>query len=105
MIEFLLTEDHLKLIRHMHVGWQDCEFGAPEINPKRPYGNSSVILDIAEILDIDLPEDVEDCDENILLYMNRVHRETEDALQIVLQYGHIPGIYQCEKYSNKWKKK
>ena len=34
----------------MIVQWRDCEYGAPEINPKRPYGNSSVELDICEIL-------------------------------------------------------
>jgi len=41
-IRFELTEQHLKLIRRMTVRYNDyCEFGAPEIDPKRPYGNSS----------------------------------------------------------------
>jgi hypothetical protein len=26
---FTLTEDHLKLLRRMNVGWQFCEGGAP----------------------------------------------------------------------------
>jgi hypothetical protein len=48
--EFTVTEDHLKLLRRAYIGWDDCEFGAPGIDPKRPYGNSDVIGDIAEIL-------------------------------------------------------
>lgn len=47
---FTVTDDHLKLLRRASVGWSDCEFGAPEIDPKRPYGNSNVLGDIAEIL-------------------------------------------------------
>ena len=47
---FTVTEDHLKLIKNFCVGWQDCDFGAPEIDPKHPYGNSSVCSDIANIL-------------------------------------------------------
>jgi hypothetical protein len=49
-MEFTLTENHLKLLQKMWVGWSTCEFGAPEIDPKRPYGNSDVIGDIHEIL-------------------------------------------------------
>jgi hypothetical protein len=39
---FKLTDEHLKLLRRFNVGWQDSESGAPEIDPKRPYGNSAV---------------------------------------------------------------
>ena len=48
--KFTITENHLKLLKRMFVGWNDCEFGAPEIDPKRPYGNSSVEQDILEII-------------------------------------------------------
>jgi hypothetical protein len=47
---FTVTEGHLKLLQHLNIGWDDCEFGAPCVDPKRPYGNSSVYIDIAEIL-------------------------------------------------------
>jgi hypothetical protein len=47
---FTLTREHLKLARRMYVEWDNCEYGAPAINPKRPYGNSDVEGDIAEIL-------------------------------------------------------
>ncbi|MCU1325011.1 MAG: hypothetical protein JWN34_381, partial [Bryobacterales bacterium] len=52
MSDFFVTSEHLKLLQRMCVGWQDCEYGAPEIDPKRPYGNSSVEYDILEILGV-----------------------------------------------------
>ena len=72
----------------MYVDWWDCETGAPCIDPKRPYGNSYVPGDIANIInggkasdpDVELNEDQE---ETLL----RLHRETEVALQIVLVTG------------------
>jgi hypothetical protein len=47
---FTVTDEHLRLLRRAYVGWDEIEFGAPEINAKRPYGNSNVYGDIAEIL-------------------------------------------------------
>lgn len=47
--KFTVKPDHLKLLKKMCVGWRDCEFGAPEIDPKRPYGNSGVYGDIGQI--------------------------------------------------------
>jgi hypothetical protein len=51
--EFTVTEDHLKLLRHAWVdAWNEGEgYGAPSINPKKPYGSSNVEVDIARILD------------------------------------------------------
>ena len=51
--EFTVTDDHLKLLARTFIdydGW--TEFGAPEVDPKLPYGNSDVYDDIAEILGI-----------------------------------------------------
>ena len=51
--EFTITEDHLKLLRRVYVAWDFGEGdGAPAINSKKPYGNSYVERDIAEILDV-----------------------------------------------------
>src|SRR5260370_25490215 len=50
--EFTVTEDHLKLLRHVHLYWDYGEgYGAPASDPKRPYGNSDVGRGIAEILE------------------------------------------------------
>ena len=37
---FEVKPEHIKLIKKMCISWQDCEFGAPAIDCKRPYGNS-----------------------------------------------------------------
>jgi len=34
---FELKEEHLKLLRNMNVSWDECEFGAPAIDCKKPY--------------------------------------------------------------------
>jgi hypothetical protein len=44
------TADHLTLLKRSEWSWDDCEFGAPAMDPKRPYGNSDVENDLAEIL-------------------------------------------------------
>src|SRR5215813_6963951 len=53
--KFTVTEDHLKLLRHLCDGglyWHPGEGygGAPLFNPKKPYGNSNVARDVARII-------------------------------------------------------
>jgi hypothetical protein len=100
-VRFVLTERHLKLLARAVVEWDDCETGAPAINPKRPYGNSYVAGDVAEILDA-LPGKCESCghepeDHELTAAQAdeflKLHRETEHALAIVLQHGLKPGVY------------
>lgn len=51
---FTVTDQHLALLRRTHIGYDAwTEFGAPEVDSKRPYGNSNVHLDLAEILGIE----------------------------------------------------
>lgn len=102
---FKLTEEHIKLLKRANVIWDDCEFGAPGMDPKRPYGNSDVIGDMAEILGI-----AYDCEaENngaIERRLENLHRELEQALAVVLSTGKMePGTYVTDRYSNMgWKK-
>jgi len=100
---FTLTEDHIRLLRRMIVGWQDCETGAPEIDPKRPYGNSAVARDVAEILEIPLDPD-EELPEAVRGNLLLMHRETETALQVVLASGGFePGEYVTSgDYKRDW---
>lgn len=79
---FTLTWEHVRLLQRANISWQDCETGAPEIDPKRPYGNSFVAGDIAEILGIkwdddEMPGELRD-------RLMGIHRETETALQVIL---------------------
>jgi hypothetical protein len=98
MKKFKLTEDHIKLLRHMRVGWGYSETGAPEIDPKRPYGNSDVDGDIHKILTGEyIPEDTD-------VNYDKLHRQTETALQIVLRVGKFePGVYVCDTYGSNWR--
>jgi len=106
---FELKEEHIKLLRNACVRWDDCEFGAPAIDCKRPYGNTAVYEDIAEILDIK-PVTI-DCGFKIFSedqkeWMRKIHHETKTALQIVLSTGKFEsGLYECPKYFTRcWRK-
>lgn len=88
--EFTVTHEHLRLLRNAHVFWDEAEFGAPSIDPKRPYGNSNVYRDIAEILDV--PESEWEHEGQYWSLDNewrflRLHVETAIALQIALATG------------------
>lgn len=104
---FTLTEDHITLLRRANLRWDDCEYGAPAIDCKRPYGNSDVELDIAEILGWELF--VDQHDERHLTAVQsdlarRLHEETLQALQCVLAGCSIrPGIYRrSTPYLDDW---
>lgn len=107
--KFIITENHLKLLKHLVVEWDDCEFGAPCIDPKRPYGNSDVIDDIAEIIGIKKDkktinydedeakeyEDIEDYfseaewKDEVYDTLNKLHKEMQIVLQIIFVLGKI----------------
>ncbi len=89
--EFTITKEHLKLLRKMYVDWDDCEYGSPTINCKRPYGNSDVEGDIAEIIKFprkgnwDGEEECWSDEAEEKLYF--IHRQMQIVLQIVLVTG------------------
>jgi hypothetical protein len=98
---FTVTAEHIALLPRLCFGWQDCEYGAPEVDPKRPYGNSDVQRDIAKILGWPLvktrggddlsPEQSERAD--------AIHREMATVLSILCACNGVqPGRYKCRKY-------
>jgi hypothetical protein len=103
---FTITAEHVKLLRNAVVRWEDCEFGAPAIDCKRPYGNSSVYQDMAEILDLPLNfNDWETPEQSEYQKLDRLHKETLQALQIFLYTGKMEsGKYVSERYGAVWKK-
>lgn len=108
MKEFELKEEHIKLLSRAWIDWDNFETGAPAINPKRPYGNSDVAGDVAEILGWKIELDDEDRmieEQEVAAY--EIHEETLTALQIILQCKTFkPGIYvNKEKYGAKWELK
>lgn len=107
MKTFTLTTEHIALLTRMQVGWCDDEFGAPEIDPKRPYGNGDVLDDIHEILAPEDPplDDLSRVDREALEARYRaLHKETQTALQVVLAAGLDvePGGYYAGEYTNDW---
>jgi hypothetical protein len=104
MDEFEITEDHLKLVRAMEMGWDDSEFGAPGIDSKRPYGNSTVYYDIAEILEIEPEEDGFSSDQESFMF--DVWQDTQIVLQILidnLDTGIKAGnVYTKDEETDKW---
>lgn len=108
--KFTLKVEHLVLLKLAWVQWQDDETGAPEIDPKRPYGNSNVAQDVAEALDLPTPDydttsadDYDKWQEEMLA----LHKETTVALQIVLANlpeAATPGVYVCDEYTIKWRR-
>jgi len=108
---FTVTEDHLKLLRRMYVGWGDGLMGAPAIDPKRPYGNSDVWLDIADILgwkvrsDDDGDDDFSPLTLNQIRQAEKIHQETRDALQIVLRSGKFETGTWAKDWLGNWHKR
>ncbi len=97
MTEFLVTEDHIKLVEKFYVKWFDCEYGAPCIDPKRPYGNSGVVNDIADILGWEIPEYGTPEWDEMSQKCGDIHQETQVVLQILTCHareGIRPGLYE-----------
>ena len=104
-LTFEVTDEHVALLRHAYVGWDGCEFGAPAIDCKRPYGNGDVYRDMAKILGVEIPEDDWDSlpDETIARF-DHLHQETATVLQIALRTGVLrAGTYaRTNRYGVDW---
>lgn len=103
---FEVTQSHLDLLKNMYVSWEGCEFGAPSINCKRPYGNGDVEDDIGTILK--WKKEGEYMSDEQMEKANKIHKETQTVLQIVLSTQKFEvGIYELEEQysSTSWRKK
>lgn len=91
-----LTMDHIKLLQKAEWRWNNCEFGAPMIDPKRPFGFSGGQYEqMAEILGMELFEDADG--ERYLSreqeeYVSKVWSEILDAIKIIMENADM--IYQ-----------
>lgn len=95
---FIVRKEHLDLLSEAHISWNEIETGAPTIDPKRPYGNSDVVMDIYEILDPEGSKEGRDLTEENESILFDLHKETEKTLQIVLETGRfLPGIYEKDR--------
>lgn len=116
MIQFELKEEHLDLLKN--GCWEydgSCEYGSIGLDCKRPFGNSSVEYDIAEIIgdeelldayenDRDLEKIFEDRESKYF----ELYKELATALEIIFQLNTFElGVYEKEDNwsSSKWRKK
>lgn len=109
MNRFTLTTQHIALLKRMCVEWQDDPYdGAPAINIKRPYGNSSVWQDVAEAIGLTPTKDddgEEHWPEGTRKRCLTLHRQMETALQVCLTAQTFePGEYVAEPYRGNWRK-
>lgn len=103
MKRFTVTEQHLALIRQLSIRWSGGEYGNPEIDPKRPYGNSDRARDVLTILGLRDPRDRVELSPEEEALAWRLHREVATALEILLAVGTFtPGVYVAGDYSAAW---
>jgi len=106
-IMFEMTEEHIALVRKLYVT-DGCFDERTVICGKRPFGNSDIVRDIAEILDIEPKGEGEDNEftEDQEDYIVDLYKGLYKSLQIVLSTGKFkPGKYtKVDDYSQKWKR-
>ena len=101
---FEIKPYHISLLSKAYVTWNEMEFGAPSIDPKRPYGNSDVYSDISEVLGFTKKNDEYSAKE--YAKMSEVHNQLTIALQIILQNlgkSEYIGLWQSVDYGVTWK--
>jgi len=106
---FTVTENHIKLLKAAYVSWAKYdELGAPGIDPKRPYGDSDVLMNIAKVIGLKLfkgADEEENLSKKQVKLCERLHRKMEDALQILLSNCEIKvGQYECDEYGHIWQR-
>lgn len=102
---FQVTSSHIKLLKNLYVSWGYDEFGAPCIDPKRPFGNSNVYKDMLDIFGIDYGESVDKFLETHPKHKERLdnlYKDLENCLQILLIDLSIQeGWYEQQNYSSR----
>lgn len=103
---FKLTKNHIKLLSRAYWRMNEYETGAPEIDGKRPYGNSFVAGDVAEIIGMKVDKEEGMTDEQERDCLN-LHHETLTAIRVILSTQSFePGVYESnDRYGERdWKK-
>lgn len=78
MKEFEVKREHLELLQNLCIGEYDS---TPCIDAKRPFGNSNITYDIAELIGI-YSEDLTEQEEQ---YCNQLYADMTNVLQILTQ--------------------
>ncbi|WP_336485402.1 hypothetical protein [Methylobacterium nigriterrae] len=84
-ITFDVTAEHLRLIPHLAVAWDEA-WAVPAVDTARPYGGTDLAATMAGHLGVAPGETAR---------LDRLHHEMQPALQIFLRYADIaPGLYR-----------
>jgi len=103
-----IKAEHILLLKNMSIDWQDCEYGAPEVNPKRPYGNSSGSADVCRVLGWVKNPDYDEWSKTQLADARMLHEEMLYVLKVLCQNPN--GIEMgathenMSKYGNDWRR-
>ncbi|GJD93222.1 hypothetical protein [Methylobacterium iners] len=105
-ITFDVTDEHLRLIPHLSLTWDD-EYEVPGVDPKRPYGHMTWhTVEMAVHLGEPPDKDAEGraiMSEEFELRLRNLHREMQPALQIFLRYADLgPGAFRQPAGSAGW---
>jgi hypothetical protein len=100
---FLVTPQHLALAKRLSIIWYGKENGGPGTDIVRPYGNSSLISDIAEIVGYPPPEEDQCYSPAAEQSLLGLHQDMHIVLQIILQTGLMKsGIYKKPGLTEDW---
>jgi hypothetical protein len=100
---FLVTSKHLALAKRLSIIWYDRENGGPGADIVRPYGNSGLISDIAEIIGYPLPEGDACFSAAAEHYLEGLHRDMHIVLQIILHTRQVKaGVYKKPSLTDDW---
>jgi hypothetical protein len=100
---FLVTSQHLALAKHLRIHWYDAGCGAPGASTTRPYGNSSYLDDVAEIIGYRQITDDECYSPEEEAHLKRLHHEMHLVVQIFLHTGQMkPSIYKMPRLGSDW---
>lgn len=115
--KFTITEDHLRLLKGLEVGWDTTEFGAPSFNVKRPFGNSDVYKDMIKALGWevkitvnnvpydDFDNDEYELSEELENTLFNLYRQLDTVLEICLRtLSFEPGTYEYDMYKDNWRR-
>jgi len=81
---FTIKREHMMLLHRLYWVRNDDEYGAPTVDPKKPYGNSRVIQDIIRIVE-DKADVCPNCGEVITKLDEQKYADLHEDLLIVLE--------------------
>lgn len=100
--EFEVLPEHIALLRRVHTSWTGDEgYGAPGLRRKRPFGNSDMYDDIAEIVDGRTNGSHDEADET---RYDQLYVELTLVMEIVLQSGQFESGRYIKPPVGAWKR-